>query len=114
MRFNGWNKSFQWIDYRLSIPASPLPTFREKWEIWKGQNTGMRAAGRGEFRRRNGGIGAVVGVRRRVLRTQSVGAAEAEKIPAAADKSTSAAEKVAGEEKRRGQGPVPLESVRGG
>ena len=54
------------------------------------------------------------GARGRVLRTQSVGSAEAEKIPAAAEKSASAAEKVAGEEKRRGQGRFPLESVRDG
>lgn len=74
----------------------------------------MGAAGCDEFRRRNGGIGAAGGVRRRVLRTQSMGSAEAEKIPAAAEKSASAAEKVAGEEKRREQGLFPLESVRNG
>ena len=79
-----------------------------------GQNAGIGSAGRGGFRRRDGGIRAAGGTRGRVLRTQSVGAAEAEKIPAAAEKSASAAEKVAGEEKRREQGPVPLESVRGG
>ena len=79
----------------------------------------MRSAGRGGFRRRNGGIGAVGGARGRVLRTQSVGAAEAEKIPAAAEKipaeaekSASAAEKVAGEEKRREQGRGLLGAVR--
>ena len=64
----------------------------------------MGSAGRGGFRRRNGGIGAAGGARRQVLRTQSVGAVEAEKIPAAAEKSASAAEKVAGEGKRREQG----------
>ena len=37
------------------------------------QNAGMGAAGRGGFRRRNGGIGAMGGARGRVLRTQSVG-----------------------------------------
>lgn len=74
----------------------------------------MGSAGRGGFRRRNGGIGAVGGVRRRVLRTQSMGSAEAEKIPAAAEKSASAAEKVAGEEKRHRQGRFLLESVRNG
>ena len=72
----------------------------------------MESAGRGGFRRRNGGVGATGGVRRRVLRTQSVGAAEAEKIPAAAEKSASAAEKVAGEEKRREQGRFLLGAVR--
>ena len=65
----------------------------------------MGSAERGGFRRRDGGIGAAGGARRRALRTQSVGAAEAEKIPAAA-------EKVAGEEKRRGQGGGLLGSVR--
>ena len=65
----------------------------------------MGAAGRSRFRRRNGGIGAVGGARRRTLRTQSAGTAEAEK-------SASAAEKVAGEEKRRGQGRFPLGAVR--
>ena len=70
----------------------------------------MGSAGRGGFRRRNGGIGAVGGARRRVLRTQSMGAAAAEKIPAAAEKGASAAEKVAGEEKRRGQGVFLLAS----
>ena len=67
----------------------------------------MGAAGCGGFRQRNGGIGAAGGARRQVLRTQSVGAAEAEKIPAAA-------EKVAGEEKRREQGRFLTESVRDG
>ena len=38
-----------------------------------GQNAGMGSAGRGGFRRRNSGIGAAGGARRRVLRTQSVG-----------------------------------------
>ena len=74
----------------------------------------MGLAGRGGFRRRNGGIEAAGGVRGRVLRTQSVGAAEAEKIPAAAEKSASAAEKVAGEEKRQEWGRFLLGSVRGG
>ena len=59
----------------------------------------MGSAGRDRFQRRNGGIGAAGGARGRVLRTQSVGAAAAEKIPAAAEKSASTAEKVAGEEK---------------
>ena len=72
----------------------------------------MGAAGRGGFRRRNGGIGAVGGARRGVLRTKSMGSAEAEKIPAAAEKSASAAEKVAGEEKRREWGRGLLRSVR--
>ena len=49
-------------------------------------------------------------MRGRVLRTLSVGAAEAEKITAAAEKSASAAEKVAGEEKRREQGVFLLAS----
>ena len=71
----------------------------------------MGAAGRGGFRQRNGGTRAAGGVRRRVLRTQSVGAAEAEKIPAAAEKSASAAEKVAGEEKRHRQGRFLLGTV---
>ena len=62
----------------------------------------MGSARRGGFWRRNGGIEAARGARGRVLRTQSVGAAEAEKVAAAAEKSASAAEKVAGEEKRRG------------
>ena len=79
-----------------------------------GQNAGIGSAGRGEFRRRNGGIGAAGGVRRRVLRTQSVGVAEAEKIPAAAEKSASAAEKVAGEGKRREWGRGLLGAVRVG
>ena len=74
----------------------------------------MRSAGRGGFRRRNGGIGAAAGARQRVLRTQSVGSAAAEKIPAEAEKSASAAEKVAGEEKRREQGRFLLGSVRDG
>ena len=56
----------------------------------------MGSAGRGGFWRQNGGIGAAAGAKQRVLRTQSVGSAEAEKI-------SSAAEKVAGEEKRREQ-----------
>ena len=64
----------------------------------------MGSAGRGGFRRRNGGIGAAEGARGRVLRSQSVGAAEAEKIPAAAEKSASAAEKVAGEENAADRG----------
>ena len=72
----------------------------------------MGSVGRGGFQRRNGGIGAAGGARRRVLRTQSVGAAEAEKIPAAAEKSASVAEKVAGEEKRREQRRFLTESVR--
>ena len=42
------------------------------------------------------------------------GYAEAEKIPAAAEKSASAAEKVAGEEKRREQGRGLLGAVRVG
>ena len=42
-------------------------------KIWDRQNAGMGSAGRGGFRRRNGGIGAAGGVRPRVLRTQSVG-----------------------------------------
>ena len=71
---------------------------------WSGQNAGIGSAGRGGFRRRNGGIGAAGGARRRALRTQSVGSTAAEKIPAAAEKSASTAEKVAGEEKRREQG----------
>ena len=54
------------------------------------------------------------GVRGRALRTRSVGAAEAEKIPAAAEKSASAAEKVAGEEKRHEHGRFLLGSVRDG
>ena len=64
----------------------------------------MGAAGCGGFRRRNGGIGAAGGTRGRVLRTQSVGAAEAEK-------SAAAVEKVAGEEKRREWGRGLLGSV---
>ena len=56
----------------------------------QGQNAGMQSAGRGGFRRRNGGIGAEAEARRRVLRTQDMGSA--------------AAEKVAGEGKRRDQG----------
>ena len=43
-----------------------------------------------------------------------MGAAEAEKIPAAAEKSASAAEKVAGEEKRREQRRFLLGAVRAG
>lgn len=73
-------------------------------KIWDRQNAGMGSAGRGGFRRRNGGIGAAGGVRQRVLRTQSVGSAAAEKIPAAAEKSAAAVEKVAGEEKCRDRG----------
>ena len=72
----------------------------------------MGSAGRGGFRQRNGGIGAAGGARGKVLRSQNVGAAEAEKIPAAAEKSASAAEKVAGEEKRRGQGRGLVGAVR--
>ena len=71
----------------------------------KGRNAGMGAAGRSGFRRRNGGIGAAGGVRGRVLRTQSVGAAAAEKI-------TAAAKKVAGEEKRQEWGRFLLGSIR--
>ena len=72
----------------------------------------MGSAGRGGFRRRNGEIGAAGGARGRVLRTQSVGTAEAEKVAAAAEKSAAAAEKVAGEEKRREQGRFLLGAVR--
>ena len=54
-----------------------------------------------------GRIGVAGGARGRVLRTQSVGSAEAEKIPAAA-------EKVAGEEKRREQRRFLLGAVRAG
>lgn len=43
-------------------------------KIWDRQNAGMESAGRGGVRRRNGGIGAVGGARRRALRTQSGGA----------------------------------------
>ena len=64
----------------------------------------MGAAGCGGFRRRNGGIGAAGGARRRALRTQSVGSAEAEK-------SAAAVEKVAGEEKCRRQGRGLLGAV---
>ena len=71
----------------------------------------MGAAGHIGFRRRKGGIGAAGGARGRALRTRSVGAAEAEKIPAAAEKSASAAEKVAGEENCREQGRGFLGSV---
>ena len=43
----------------MPIRATPLPTFREKWEIWYRQNAGMGSAGRVGFQRRNGGIRAV-------------------------------------------------------
>ena len=82
-------------------------------QVRQGQNAGMGSAGRGGFRRRNGEIGAVVGARRRALRTQSKGSAEAGKVAAAAEKSASAAEKVAGEEKRREQHPHQKEMERG-
>ena len=52
-----------------------------------------KAAGQAGFRRRNGRIGSAVGASRRVLRTQSVGSAAAEKVSAAAEKSAAAAEK---------------------
>ena len=81
---------------------------------WYGQNARMEAAGRGGFRRRNGGIGVAGGARGRVLRTRSVGSAEAEEITAEAEKSASAAEKVAGEENRREQGRGLLGSIRVG
>ena len=74
----------------------------------------MGSAGRGGFRRRNGGIGVAGGARGEALRTRSMGSAEAEKIPSAAEKSASAAEKVAGEEKRREQGRGLLGAVRVG
>ena len=66
----------------------------------QGQNAGMGSAGRGGFRRRNGGIEAAGGARRRVLRTRSMGAAEAEKV--------------AGERKRREWGRGLLGAVRAG
>ena len=63
----------------------------------QGQNAGMESARRGGFQRWNGGIRAAGGARQRVLRTQSVGSAAAEKVAAAAEKG-------AGEEKRWEQG----------
>ena len=95
---------------RQRQPHAPLSGGQGRQE----QNARVGAAGRGGFRRRNGGIRAAAGVRRRVLRTQSVGSAAAEKIPAAAEKSASAAEKVAGEEKRWEWGRFLLGSVRVG
>ena len=112
---NGLSSATQWMERCDSMdgtrhlngltiacpsPASPFPTFREKWEIWQGRNTRMGLTGRSGLRRRNGGIEAAGGVRRRVLRTQSVCAA--------------AAEKVAGEEKCREQGRFLLGAVRVG
>ena len=62
------------------------------------------AAGRGGFRRRNGRIRSAVGASRRVLRTQSVGSAAAEKSAAAAEKVSAAAEKRSAVAKRGGCG----------
>ena len=60
----------------------------------QGQNAGMGSAGRGGFRRRNGGIGAEAEARRRVLRTQDMGSAAAGKVTEAAEKSAGAANRV--------------------
>ena len=59
------------------------------------------AAGRGGFRRWNGRIRSAVGASRRVLRTQSVGSAAAEKSAAEAEKSAAEAEKVSAAAEKR-------------
>ena len=71
---NGLSSATQWMERCDSMdgtshfngltiarpsPATPLPTVREKWEIWQGRNTRMGLAERGGFRRRNGGIPSI-------------------------------------------------------
>ena len=43
----------------MPIRTTPLPTFREKWEIRQWQNAGTGATERGGFRRRNGGAPSI-------------------------------------------------------
>ena len=76
-----------WPPPDLAVVKDRSGSGRKRVGLWW-QN---RAAGRGGFRRRNGRIRSAVGASRRVLRTQSVGSAAAEKVSAAAEKRTAVA-----------------------
>ena len=78
-----------WPPPNLAVVKGRSGSGRKRIGLWW-QNG---AAGHGGFRRRNGRIRSAVGATRRVLRTQSVGSAAAEKSAAEAEKVSAAAEK---------------------